>query len=815
MADLENKNTQEVQPSESSINKNLVPTVNVSDVLTRALKYWYWIVLSVIICVGIGWVIYKSTPPTYTSTASILLRDESTDPLGSASVDLEQMGLKQTKTNIEDEVQAIKSPDLMINVVLKLNLDVSYRKPGMFHDQLLYGKDVPVTVAFPDANPEEYAKIHFTVDENGNINLEEAEINGRTLVAVNGLKLGQSLATGSGVVTFTPSPFYKAGEPLDIIVERYPLKTAVAIFSNEVKVEAQTKKSSIIDLSCVDQNPTRAKDILSTIIEVYKQNWVNAKAQIVANTNQFIDERLAAVESELGSVDGTISSYKSSNLIPDVSQASSLYMQESANASNQILGLNNQLQMARYLRNYVSTEGRNQVLPVNTGLGSGNIENLIGEYNSMMMQRNSTAANSSESNPVVQEYDSRLAALRRSILSSIDNQEVSLSTSIRNLERNEQSATARVAASPRQARYLLSAERQQKVQESIYLYLLQKREENELSQAVLQVNTRVIKSPESTGVPTAPNRNQILLVAFAVGLAIPVGSIYLIQASNTKVRGRRDLEGLSIPIIGEVPRFKNSRHKSVSYFKDPTRHRDRKSIMRDIVVEEGNRDIVNEAFRVLRTNVNFITANATPVTIMLTSFNPGSGKTFTAINLGIALALKHRKVLLVDCDMRRTSLSRFVKAPHKGLATYLAGAIHDVDPVIVRNAFADGLDILPVGSIPPNPTELLETQRFQNLIEYLRSEYEYIFLDCPPVEMMADAQIVAQCADRTFFVVRVGLFERTMLSELDRLYRERKYPNMSVILNDSMTNARYGSAYRYGYGYSKKSYEYYSKTSEK
>ena len=800
--------------SDSSLRNELlkraqaVNMVKISDVLAIALKYWYFVLLSLVVCVGAAWIYIQRATPMYTSSCDVILRDDAESPMGSSSIDLKKLGIKETNTVIDDEITAFKSPDLMEVVVKKLGIDVCYWKPGTFHDKVLYGSEVPVFVSFADMPPEDGAYLKFHVESNGDINLEKCEIAGRPIVTNSQLRLGGFLATAAGPIKFDASPFYRAGKEYDLIVRKYPLKSAIAKFSGELTVSNNSKKNNVVNMVCVDADLTRANDILNALIEAYNQNWINSKAQVVATTNQFITERLNAVEAELGSVDGSISAYKSSNLIPDLSQASSLYMQESNETSNQILALNNQLQMARYLRNYVTTEGKNQVLPVNTGLGSSNIEGLISEYNTAMMQRNSHVGNSSESNPIVQEYDSRLAALRRSILSSIDNQEVSLSTSIRNLERNEQSATARVAANPRQARFLLSAERQQKVQESLYLYLLQKREENELSQAFTQVNTRVVKRPAGSGAPTSPKRSQIYLIAFVVGLAIPFGTIYAKEASNSKVRGRTDLETIHLPIIGEIPKFKHTSKVSVSYFRSG-RRRDRKSILRDVVVEEGNRDLVNEAFRVLRTNVNFITADSTPTAIMMTSFNPGSGKTFITINLGKALALKHRKVLLVDCDLRRASLSRFVSAPHKGLSTYLAGAIHDVDPVIVRNPFADGLDILPCGAIPPNPTELLETQRFTNLIEYLRSEYEFVILDCPPVEMMADAQIVAQACDRTFFVVRVGLFERSMLDHLERLYAEKKYPNISVVLNDSVTGSRYGYAYRYGYGYSKKGYKNY------
>lgn len=794
--------------------KKQINIVKLSDVFAITLKNWYWVVASLIVCVGLSVLYALKTEPIYTSSMAVMVRDDAQSPMGSSSIDLEDIGIMSTNTVLEDEIAALKSPDLMKVVVKKLNLDVNYTIPGTFHNTVLYGSNIPVKVSFPDMPASESARLKLKVDKQGKISVENLVVNGRNLLInpATPLQFGSAIATPSGRILIEKTPFFQEGQPVEEDVTRYSEQTATSIYSSEISIESpQAKKSNVITITCNDRNPQRACDILNALIEAYNQDWINAKAQVVATTNQFITERLNAVESELGSVDNNISSFKSSNLIPDLSQASNIYMQESNATSNQILQLNNQLQMTKYLRNYVTSEGKNQVLPVNTGISNSIIEGLISQYNTAMLARNQHVSNSSESNPVVIEYDSRLAALRSSILSSIDNQEVSLSTTIRNLERNEQSANARVAANPRQARFLLSAERQQKVQESLYLYLLQKREENELSQAFTQVNTRIIRRPVPSGAPSSPKKSQIYLIGFVLGLIIVPGVVYVKEASNTKVRGRKDLDGLSLPIIGEIPRFKYARKVSASYFANSEKHRDQKSIQGDVVVQEGNRNMVNEAFRVLRTNVNFITADSPHTTVMMTSFNPGSGKTFISVNLGISLAIKNRKVLLVDCDLRRATLSKFVGSPHKGIAEYLAGSIHDVAPVIRKNSIMEGLDILPVGTIPPNPTELLESKRFTNLVEYLRSEYDFVVLDCPPVEMMADAQIVAQVCDRTFFVVRIGLFERAMLEHLDRIYREKKYPNMSVILNDSATGTRYGYTYRYGYGYGAKGYKGYSK----
>lgn len=791
-----------------AIKKKNVSGVKTIDVLSITLRYWYWVVISVAVCMGIAYYMVKSTVPIYTRSCSVIIRDDALGSVGASSVDLTDIGIGMSNTILEDEMAALKSPDLMEQVVKKLNLQVSYLSPGTFHDNTLYGSNLPVRVSFPDMAPEEWGGLTLDIDATGDITVSRMWINRKRVVLPNGakVKFGSVIGTPSGRIIIDKTPFYKPGKPYTIIVTRASLRGATEGFESTIGVSQSNKRSNVVIISCNDASIQRADEILTSLVNAYNQDWIRSRAEVVAVTSNFITDRLNSLEAELGTVDSDISSFKSTNQIPDLGAAASMAMQQSGSASTQISALSNQLQMARYMRNYISTEGKNNVLPVNTGLG--NAESMISQYNALVMQRNSHLANTSENNPLIVDLDSRMASMRSSLLSSIDTQIISLQTAISNLERSNQTAIARVAANPRQAKYLLTAERQQKVKESLYLYLLQKREENELSQAFTSVNTRILRQPSGFPIPTLPKTKQTYMMAFIIGLVIPFGFVYVLEASNTRIRGKKDLEGLIIPIVGEIPQTDEGKRVKHGFnrFVNPSRQRDKLPIEEDVVVKEGSRDLVNEAFRVLRTNINFITNESLPCVAMITSFNPGSGKTFISVNLGISLALKGRKVLFIDGDLRRASLSEFVKSPTKGLADYLSGSVRDIDQVIVSDTIQPGLSILPVGHIPPNPTELLETKRFANLIDYLKSEYEYVFIDCPPIHMMADASIINSVCDRTFFVVRVALFERNMVNELDKLYTDKQFRNMSIILNGSMTGTRYGYRYRYGYGYAHKNY---------
>ena len=802
-----------IDPEHDSVQKVAgATTVKFSDMLSLSLRYWYWILISVIVFLGLGWLYVKKSVPMYTQSCSMLMRDDAEGSgTGSTTLSLKELGLNTTSTVIEDEMEAMRSPDLMAQVVVELGLQTEYYQPGRFYNKLLYGSDIPVRISFPDMNPEEGASMRVKIDKNENITIEDLTIEEERFKVNPSQKLtfGDAVSSPAGKIVFQKTPFFRKGKEYDIIVNHSSLENASEFFLGEIEIEMlDEKRSNVVYMTCVDASVQRADDILSTLLKCYNQNWLAARAEVVAATTNFITQRLADVEQELSGVDNSISNYKSSNMVPDVAQTAKLYMEQSTELNSQILNYNNQLQMAKYLKNYISNEGKYQVLPVNTGLTGTNIEALATEYNSLVMQRNSYLANTSESNPLVVDIDSRLAALRRSIITSIDNEIVSLSTTIGNMERKEQTNTARVSETPKQAKFLLSAERKQKVQESLYVFLLQKREENELSQTLVSVNTRLLRKPSGPKNPTSPHKGRIYIIAFVLGLVVPMGAIYANEIGNTKLRGRKDLEPLSIPIVGEIPEWKGSlRRKSASGKmggkKVNKKEAAEKNISKDIVVQDGNRDLINEAIRVMRSNITRMTAAQDSSVIMVTSMNPGSGKTFLTMNVCVSLALKGHKILVIDGDLRRASLSKYIGSPKKGIADFLSGAVKDVNEVMKKNVAVEGLDMLPVGAIPPNPTELLESDALTKMIEKLRGEYRYVFIDCPPIEMMADAQIIADLSDRTLFVVRVGVLERAMLKELERIYVSKKYPNMMLALNGAVVGDKYGYSYSYGYGYNR------------
>lgn len=600
--------------------------------------------------------------------------------------------------------------------------------------------------------------------------------------------IGDSIQTSAGTLAisltsqyenfFTGSTIQYSKEPADMVADSYTQK---------LWAELGNEDATIINLSIDDASVQKAEDILNTLIEVYNEKWIQDKNQIAVSTSRFIGERLGVIENELGHVDENISNYKSEHLLPDVQAASSLYMSQSAENKKEIQTLTNQLATAQFIRRELGGKEMNQPLPTNSGIANVNIESQIGEYNKMVLDRNRLIANSSEKNPLVKDLGNSMQSMKRTILQSVDNLIVSLNTQIRSIRQQEATTTQQLASNPSQAKYLLSVERQQKVKEELYLYLLQKREENELSQAFTAYNTRMITAPRGSALPTAPNKKNILLVALALGLLVPAVIIFMQENMNTKVRGKKDLENLSVPYLGEIPLYFRNKKKKNKFSEYA------------IVVEEGNRNIINEAFRVLRSNVDFMKSKNTEQKVFIeTSFNPGSGKSFLSMNIAMSFAIKGKKVLVIDGDLRHGTVSAYVGSPKKGLSDYLGNKEVVWNELLVIDKKYPNLHIIPVGTIPPNPTELLEDGSLATLMQDLRDEYDYIFIDCPPIDIVADTQIIEQYADRTLFVVRAGLLDRSLLPELESIYQEKRFKNLSVILNGTeSTGGRYG--YRYGY----------------
>lgn len=763
--------------------------VVIRELLLLAVLHWKWFLLSVTISFSIAILYLLCTPNTYTYSTSILIKSEQT--ISPLEKEMQDLGLFKASSNMANELLSLKTSVVVSDIVNRLHLDVNYSRSGFFHNEVAYGLNLPVQVKFLDLNNNESASLHLSLAKDGKIILSDLTRNNQSFDEEYSTQLGKTINTPIGKISIQPSSYYEQGMNDELNIVRRPITATVNSISSKINAVLRDKNTTIIDITYKDVSTSRAEDVLNTLVAVYNENWIKDRNQVSVSTSDFIKDRLNVIEQELGSVDENISEFKSQNLMPDVQKVGDVALTQAMNAEQQSRELDNRIYMTRYILDHLSdSRNADQLLPVNSGLNNPILEEQINSYNEMLMKRNKYLATSSTNNPLVKELNQNLEILRETILSSLGNELEILQTEKRTTQTSRMVANARIAANPKQQQHLLSIERQQKVKESLYLFLLQKREENELSQAFTAYNTRVIEPPHYSGVPVEPVKASVLLIALCLGILVPIGILFIRDNLNTTVRSRKDFKHLTIPFIGEIPQIELAESK-----KDKkNRHRNEKP---QIVVQDKNRNFINEAFRVMRSNLEFALGSYTKnKIIMLTGVNEGAGKTFITLNLSKTLGLKGAKVILLDLDLRKASLSNFVGNPAVGLTCYLSGQNQDYKQFIQH---VEDIDILPCGAIPPNPTELLYSGRMKELLDELQTQYDYIFLDCPPVEIVADASIVNQYADITLFVVRSQLTERLSMIDIEQWYKEGRYKQLSIILNGtSEPLGRYGYR-RYGY----------------
>ena len=765
--------------------------MSVKGILRLLLRNWYWFVLSLALAFGVAYLKIQKTPPVYSRTASILIKSDA----NSGDETLKELGITQTPSNLTNEILMMSTGVVAEEIVRRLSLDVDYLLPGTFYKKTIYGVSLPFRAKFLDLNDNESAGIHVDLVRDSTVILSAMRRRDVISEQILTMRLGDTLRTPAGLVTVFASPYYQPGSEASLDVERLSLGSAVGRVRGRINARLRNSGATIIDIGYNDVSPARAEDVLSTLVAVYNENWMMDRNRRIISANEFIKERLVVIENELGDVDQGIASYKSEHLILDVGQAGGMALAEANEAERQAQGISNSMRILRSVRDYVMEESNKfSQIPYTSGMSSRVIEHAISQYNATLLERNNHLAHSSLQNPRIMEYDRQINAMRETLLITMNSELAVMQTTYNNLQTTRSQAFGKVAANPSQAKYLLSVERLQRVKEQLYMFLLQKREENELSQAFTAYNTQLIEPPHGSWAPVSPVARSIYLMALLIGLAIPAGIILLKELLKSTVQGREDLKQLTAPFAGEIPLASIRRKK-------------RKYGLPEVIVEEKNRDVMNEAFRVARSNLEFMLGfDSTHKTIMLTSLNPGSGKTFITANLSTAMGIKGKKVLAVDLDLRKASLSEYVGSPHKGISTYLSGKEDGYRELVIP---LGKIDVLPCGKIPPNPSELLYTARFEQLMNEVREEYDYVFVDCPPVEIVADASIVNRYVDQTLFVIRAKVMDRSFLPEIEQWYQEKRYKNLSVILNGTKGEVGYS---RYGYhkggyyGYGKAAY---------
>tara|TARA_B100000953_G_scaffold297971_1_gene293839 strand:- start:10642 stop:12990 length:2349 start_codon:yes stop_codon:yes gene_type:complete len=752
-------------------------SIDFREEFSKYSKYWHWFLFSVLVCVGIAFVYLRYTPKTYSSHSKIIIKD-SESPSAETAI-LSEMGMlsSSSETSIQNELAILRSRRLMENVVMKLHLNVNYFAEGQLLDVEIY-KDSPIKALVTNKKGSPYTyQVHFS---NNKVDVlcfdtgetyrglfgEAIDLNFDSVIFE---KADKDISEGSVLVKF---------EDANIVANKYARRFSASLSQD---------KGSIIDLSISDRVAAKAIDILDQIVEEYNQDAIRDNQIIAENTSEFINERLDSLNIELDSAERNIENFKEINGLINIETESQNMVENLDLYKEKKQELNIQLDIAKSLKNFLLNK-ENQLLPSNLGGTESGINTLISKYNDLILKRNNLLSGSSSKNPLVVELNKQIDSLRENLFESLDRLIQNLQTSSSITERRLGQLRAQVASVPSKEREFRGVSRPQNIKEQLYLFLLQKREENSISYGVENIKAKVVDKASSGGV-VSPKSNIILLASFILGLFIPFGIIFSRQQLDNKIRTKQDIVSFTdeISILGQIP----------SIGKDESG-----------LIKKHDRSILAEAFRILTTSMQYVLAgiqnrDKKNTTIYVTSTVKGEGKTFTAFNLALTLCEGDNRVLIVGADLRNPQLQRYEEGAKvlKGVSDFIVSDDKSIKAYINQSKLHPNLSIVTSGSIPPNPSELLRNVKIDNMFKELKGLYDYVIVDTAPAMLVADTFLINRFADLTLYVARAGYTEKNLINFAIEAKESGKLSNVSFVLNDvKMSNfGYYGNKYGYTY----------------
>lgn len=767
---------------------------------------WQWFLLSLIITMSAAMIYVRYSLPVYQVSAKVLIKDEdNTSSRGRSNqiMNTNTLGILTSTDGFDNELEILKSKSLAEETVLDLKLYVNYYSVGKIIDVPVYD-ETPVLV---DLNKEKLevlegpVKLHISKDNNI-YNVQGVCMKNGAKQVFNGQgKLPFIIKSPVGTISLVKNPrFVESDVKKKYIANIYNPKAVINSYVN-IGVEPLSKTTSIAVLTRNDLLPERAKEYLKHLVTVYNRQANEDKNIIAVRTEEFINQRLEKINAELGSTDGAIERYKRNNNIIDAASSAQLSLSQSNEADISLRDINTQIMLMQSLKEYMQTPtNKYQTLPSNVGLKDPSAASLIGQYNQIALERNRVLRSASEHSPVIQELTSQLDALVSSINGAIDQSKRGLEIQKKAIMSTYGKYTGKLSQTPEQERFLTEIGRQQTVKSSLYIMLLQKREENSITLAATSDKGRLIDEPAFMG-KVKPKTAIIMLIALLLGIGIPLLILILKELLRYRIEGRQDVEKLTdCPIIADIA-MANESIKAVG----------------DIVIKENQNNQMEEIFRGMRTNLQFILKESQNV-IMFTSSVSGEGKTFVAGNLATSFAFLGKKVLLVGLDIRRPRLSHLFGMDNKkeGITTLLTKNSVSTDDVLslcMPSGVNKNLDLLIAGPIPPNPSELLTRSTLKEIFDILRKEYDYVIVDTAPVGLVTDTLHIGKVADATVMVCRADYTEKSSFSMINDFAENNKLPNVSIVVNGvDMSKKKYGYAYGYGkYGkYGKSTYRSYT-----
>ena len=758
------------------------------------IMHWQWFVLSVLLCLAGAFVYLRFKQPTYSADVKILIKevDEGAAAMTGA-MDLSQFGVVSNTNGFNNELEIISSKNLAIRTVKSLKLYVNYRLGGTVRDTEIY-KNSPFLVDIEENRLEDLEtpiSLEITEAKEGVVvktkvqrlvGEEYAEVESEEVLK----ELPGTLRLPEGVLMIQRNP---GGElkGKTLFVDVMPLRSVARRYVGALSVSPTSKTTTVAQLRVVDTNVGRALDYLSELVKSYNIDANEDKNEVARKTEEFINERIEMIRRELDNTEGSLESYKKANELINLKNDATAALSTSGEYQQKQVEMQTQITLVKALIEYVSNpKNALGVIPMNLGLENAVLNNQISKYNEVVAQRNRLVKASSESSPAVLEQTEILTNMGDVILQSMRTMYSELQVQKRSIDQQYALYMGKVSKTPSQERILNNIGRQQEIQAGLYLMLLQKREENSISLASTATKARVIDAPEFVG-KVAPRNSMIYLMALVLGMGIPFGVLFLINLLRYRIEGRQDVERLSdVPLLADIPLRKNL---------DEGEH--------GIVVRENKNDMMEEAFRGLRTNLRFILTGNEKV-ILITSVIPGEGKTFVSTNLAMSLALLGKKVLLIGLDIRKPRLVKLfgLKQDKRGITAFLAGENDDVEFLksqITHGVMQPTLDVLPAGVIPPNPAELITRDMLDKAFAHFREMYDYVIVDTPPVGVVSDTLEISRVSDVAFFVCRADHSLKSNFALINSIKQADKMPKMNLVLNGvDLSKKKYG--YYYGYG---------------
>ena len=754
----------------------------------RYLRYWYWFALGIFIALFVAYTYLRYTPNVYGTNAKIKIIDNSAGGFKMPSMGGVSL-FSRSRVNLENEIEIIKSYRLNEQVVRNLGLQTSFTTLGYISEVKLW-RNQPFDLEWllpKDSLDHESIVFEVLMEADGfRIFREEQDIKSKTIYPYN-----QRVTLDGIPFKITPKPGFNGSE-LKVRVNLLTVQQATKGLIANVNISNIGKESEILDLTYNGQNTKKNEDILNELLRVFDLDGVKDRQKVSERTIDFVNERFISLTRELDSIESGKAGYKSQNSVSFLEADAVSAASRKETSYSQLIEMELQVELSKMLNDLLTTS-EYSLLPGDIGLTSPAVNGLIQEYNTNILEKERLKISAGVKHPMTINMMKILSDLKNNLRISILNYQTQLKTSLKQLERLNQTSLGLYSKIPEKEKMIRGIERQQEIKETLYMILLSKREEAAVNLAITEPSIKIVDFAITNNIPIAPKRNIIWLGSLMVGLLIPFGLLFLFFASNTKVHSRKDLTDVNpqIPIIAEIPHLENQ----------------------EMVMEANDRSVLGEVFRILRTNITYllpVTSSKDAKVIFVTSTTKGEGKTFTSTNTAIAFSALNKKVLMIGADIRNPQLHKLfhVEKSIKGLTNFLYDASIDWRENRVKGAMNNPyLDIIYSGPIPPNPAELLSNGRLEILLNEAKKEYDYIIVDTAPTILVTDTLLISQLADLTIYMTRANYTEKKILAFSGELHEQKKLINIAYVINDVGAGEAYGYGYGYGYGY-KYSYNY-------